>query len=260
MKPTTTTTAQAHAYRNRLFPGYDSPFATTDPEFHERYDNFAFGEVPASDDLDDKTRLMAVLAALIGCQGLATFQAMTKGAFNAGVTPVEVKEIVYQAVPYMGLGRVLPFIHATNELLEHRLVTLPLEGQATTTIDERLEAGRQKQIDIFGPEMADFAESGPEETRHINRWLVENCFGDYYTRTGLGDARREMVTFCFLLAQGGCESQVLSHAQGNMRVGNDKAFLIKVVSQCIPYIGYPRCLNAIQSVKQAAAAMEIAAE
>ena len=122
---------QAHEYRSRLFPGFDSPLAVTDPEFSERFDRFAFGEVAHSDDLDDRTRLMAILAALVGCQGVEAYQAMAKGAFNVGVTPVEMKEIVYQAVPYLGLGRVLPFLHATNELLEHRLVDLPLEGQAT---------------------------------------------------------------------------------------------------------------------------------
>ncbi|HIY82707.1 carboxymuconolactone decarboxylase family protein [Rubneribacter sp.] len=244
---------QAHEYRSRLFPGFDSPLAVTDPEFSERFDRFAFGEVAHSDDLDDRTRLMAILAALVGCQGVEAYQAMAKGAFNVGVTPVEMKEIVYQAVPYLGLGRVLPFLHATNELLEHRLVDLPLEGQATTQVDARLEAGIQKQVDIFGEGMADFCESGPEETRHINRWLAANCFGDYYTRTGLDDAQREMITFCFLAAQGGCEPQLKSHVKGNMHVGNDKAFLIKVASQLVPYIGYPRCLNALRCIEEAAA-------
>lgn len=247
---------QACDYRRRLFPGFDSPLMCTDPEFVERMDNFAFGDVPASDDLDDRTRLMAILAALIGTQAVDLFKAMAKGAFNVGVTPVEVKEIVYQSTPYVGMGRMLPFLYAVNELLEHRLVELPLEGQATTTADTRLEAGAQKQVDIFGPHMADFYQSGPEDKRHINRWLAENCFGDYYTRTGLDDAQREMITFCYLAAQGGCEPQLTSHAQGNMRVGNDRAFLIKIVSQCVPYIGYPRSLNALRCIDEAAAALE----
>ena len=50
----TTINEQAQAYRKRLFPGFDSPLASTDPEFVERLDRFAFGEVPASDDLDDQ--------------------------------------------------------------------------------------------------------------------------------------------------------------------------------------------------------------
>ncbi len=39
-----------------------------------------------------------------------------------------------------------------------------------------------------------------------------------------------------------------------MRVGNGREFLIKVVSQCLPYIGYPRSLNALRCVNEAAKA------
>jgi len=89
------------------------------------------------------------------------------------------------------------------------------------------------------------------KTGHINRWLAENCFGDYYTRKGLTLSERELITFCFLAAQGGCEPQLTAHAKGNMNMGNDKAFLLSVVSQCLPYIGYPRSLNAITCINKA---------
>ena len=74
----TTINEQAQAYRKRLFPGFDSPLASTDPEFVERLDRFAFGEVPASDDLDDRTRMMAILASLVGAQAIDLFKAMAK--------------------------------------------------------------------------------------------------------------------------------------------------------------------------------------
>ena len=35
-----------------------------------------------------------------------------------------------------------------------------------------------------------------------------------------------------------------------------KRFLIKVVSQCLPYIGYPRSLNAIRCIYEAADKVE----
>ncbi|HIZ75367.1 MAG TPA: carboxymuconolactone decarboxylase family protein, partial [Candidatus Mediterraneibacter stercoravium] len=151
-----------------------------------------------------------------------------------------------------GIGRVRPFFDVVNEVLTEKEIALPLEGQATTTIEDRVEKGEQAQVDIFGEGMKGFAASGPEESRHINRWLSGNCFGDYYTRTGLDYSQREMITFCFLAAQGGCEPQLTSHAAGNMKVGNDKAFLIKIISQCLPYIGYPRSLNALRCVNEAA--------
>ncbi len=242
----------AKEYHEKMFPGYKSDFLRTDPEFIERFDNFAFDEVVNQDDLDGHTRFMAILATLIGCQGTDEFRAMLPAAFNFGVTPVEIKEIVYQAVAYLGIGRVFPFLKITNEVLEANGIPLPLPGQATTTAQNRREAGTQAQVDIFGEHMRDFWQSGPEESRHINKWLADNCFGDYYTRTGLDFKQREMITFCFLAAQGGCEPQLTSHAAANMKIGNDKVFLIKIISQCLPYIGYPRSLNALRCVNDAA--------
>ena len=244
----------AKEYHERMFPGYVSDFLRTDPEFIERFDNFAFDEVVNQEgqELGDKTRFMAILATLLGCQGIDEFKAILPAALRFGVTPVEAKEIVYQAVAYLGIGRVFPFLKATNAVLEDMGISLPLEGQAMTTTENRREMGTQAQVDIFGEGMKDFWKSGPEDSRHINYWLADNCFGDYYTRTGLSYAQREMITFCFLAAQGGCEPQLTSHAAGNMKVGNDKAFLIKVISQCLPYIGYPRSLNALACVNKAA--------
>ena len=224
-------------------------YRRTDPEFAEHFEHFAFDEVvnEPGQQLDDITRHLAILAVLLGCQGIDEFRTVLPRALDSGVTPVMAKEVIYQAVDYLGIGRVRPFLDAANEILTARGVELPLEGQATTTMENRLERGAQAQVDIFGDGMRDAWKNG-----HINRWLAANCFGDYYTRTGLDLAQREMITFCFLAAQGGCEPQLTSHAAGNMNLGNDKEFLIRVVSQCLPYIGYPRSLNAIACVNKAA--------
>lgn len=220
----------------------------TDPEFAERFEHFAFTEVPGEENqqLDDKTRYMAILAALIGCGGVEAYREMLPKALENSITPIAAKEIVYQAADYLGYGRMLPFINVTNEVFTERGIRLPLDGQATTTMDNRLEKGIEVQAEIFGRQMKE-----AWKTSHINRWLAANCFGDYYTRNGLKLAERELITFCFLMAQGGCEPQLIAHSKGNINMGNDKAFLIKVVSQCLPYIGYPRSLNAISCVGKA---------
>lgn len=224
-------------------------YRETDPEFSERFEHFTFVEVPNEEgqQLDEVTRHMAILATLLGCQGVDEFKLELPRALDAGISPIMVKEVVYQAVDYLGIGRVKPFLDAANDVLVERGVKLPLEGQATTTMENRLEKGIQAQVDIFGDGMKEAWKNG-----HINRWLAANCFGDYYTRTGLDLAQREMITFCFLAAQGGCEPQLIAHAGGNMNLGNDKEFLVKVVSQCLPYIGYPRSLNAITCINKAA--------
>ena len=238
-------------------------FRKNDPEFAERFEHFAFEEVvnEPGQKLDAATRHLAILATLLGCQGIDAFREELPAALDSGVTPVMAKEVVYQAVDYLGIGRVMPFLKAANEVLEARGVTLPLEGQATTTLEDRLEKGAQAQADIFGPHMLEAWKQGAkhililerdQELGGILNQCIHNGFGDYYTRTGLDLKQREMVTFCYLAAQGGCEPQLTAHAKGNMNLGNDKEFLTKVVSQCLPYIGYPRSLNAIACINKAA--------
>lgn len=226
-------------------------YYNTDPEFMERLEHFAKEEVVKEPgmELPDETRYLAILATLLGCQGLDVYKVMLPVALDHGLTPVMVKETVYQAVDYLGIGRVMPFLSAANAILKARGVELPLPLQATTTMENRLEKGADVQAEIFGEHMKEAWKAG-----HINRFLAANCFGDYYTRGGLDLKQREMITFCFLLAQGGCEPQLIAHAKGNMNLGNDREFLIKVVTQCLPYIGYPRSLNAVNCINKAAEA------
>lgn len=226
-------------------------YRITDPEFVERVEHFTFDEVvnDPEQQLDEETRWLAILAALIGAQSAEVFRKLLPQALDAGLSPVAVKEMVYQAVDYLGLGRALPFLDITNEVFALRGIALPLEGQGTTTLDDRLEKGAQAQAEIFGEQMLEAWKAGT-----VNRWLAANCFGDYYTRGGLDLKARELITFCFLAAQGGCEPQLVAHSQGNMNLGNDKDFLLRVVLQILPYIGYPRSLNAITCINKAAEA------
>ena len=65
-------------YHEKMFPGYVSKFLETDPEFIERFDNFAFDEVINMPDIggkevDGRTRHMAILATLLGRQGIDEF-------------------------------------------------------------------------------------------------------------------------------------------------------------------------------------------
>ena len=110
----------------------------TDPEFMERYEQFAEIEVVNEEGqmLPEDTRYMAVLATLLGCQGIDMYKVILPRALKAGLTAVMVKEIVYQSVDYLGIGRVLPFLKATNEIFTKQGITLPLEGQATTTSED----------------------------------------------------------------------------------------------------------------------------
>jgi 4-carboxymuconolactone decarboxylase len=244
-------TEQARKNHDELFPGHGSTLAVTDPELVDYFDNFAFYEVLRCDTLDTRTRLMVQLAALVAVQGLSEYRVMLGAALTVGVSPVEVKEIVYQAVPYVGMGKVFDFLHATNDMLTARGVQLPLENQSTTTPETRAEKGLAVQKQIVGGERVDaMYANAPADELHIQRYLSANCFGDHLTRTGLDLPTRELLTFAMLISMGGCEPQAKGHVAANLNVGNDRQTLLSVATQLLPFIGYPRTLNAIRAIDE----------
>jgi 4-carboxymuconolactone decarboxylase len=133
-----------NAVRNHeaFFPNHESKLQNTDPEFIELFDNWAFDEVIEQTSLDAKPRATLILASTIASQSLGEYKVMVGAALNVGVTPVEIKEVLYQAVPYVGIAKVFDFLHATNEILANKGVELPLPDQATT-----LSAEPQRVLD-----------------------------------------------------------------------------------------------------------------
>jgi 4-carboxymuconolactone decarboxylase len=243
----------ARRNHDQLFPGHVSTLAATDPELVEYFDNFAFDEVLQHGSLEVRTRLIVQLAAMIAGQALREYRVMAGAALTVGVTPVQIKEIVYQAVPYVGMGKVFDFLHATNDVFTERGIELPLPSQSTTTPQDRLTKGRHVQGEVVGHDAVDaMYANAPADLAHIQRYLSGNCFGDHLTRTGLDLATRELITFSFLISLGGCDPQVKGHVRGNLNVGNDRARLIEVVTQLLPFIGYPRSLNAINAINEIA--------
>jgi 4-carboxymuconolactone decarboxylase len=246
--------SRAQENHDELFPGHVSTLALSDPELIEIFDNFAFDEVLRHGSLDSRTRLMVQLASMIASQAVREYRVMLGAAITVGVTPVEIKEIVYQAVPYVGMAKVFDFLHATNDVLKERGVELPLPPQSTTTPENRAEKGLAVQKEIIGGELVDkLYSSSPKDQLHIQQYLSANCFGDHLSRTGIDLRTRELLTFSMLVSLGGCEPQVKGHVTANLRVGNDRARLIDVLTQLLPFIGYPRTLNGLRIVDEVTA-------
>lgn len=176
-----------------------------------------------------------------------------KGALNAGATPDEIRETIYQTMPYVGFAR------AKNALIEMQLAfeeagISELKDQGTTTDADRVQKGEDTQVAIFGDRMRGFANSGTGDQKHINNWLSGNCFGDYYTRKVLDLKQRELITFTAIITLGCCDPQAKAHVAGNLGVGNTRQDLIDAATIALPYIGYPRTLNAISAINAAAPA------
>ena len=252
--PITKNAVNNHA---ELFPNLESKLQKTDPEFIELFDNWAFDEIIRQSQLDTKTRVMMILASTIASQALGEYKIMVGAALNVGLTPVVIKEILYQSVPYVGVAKVFDFLHATNALFQERGIELPLEGQSTTTAKTRFKKGVAAQKTIFGGAIDKMRQQAPQDQLHIQDFLAANCFGDYYTRTGIDLKTRELLTFAMLISLGGCEPQVKGHVAGNLKVGNDRTRLIDLVTQLLPYIGYPRTLNALRAIDEIVPARKV---
>jgi 4-carboxymuconolactone decarboxylase len=242
----------AHQNHEELFPNHKSTLKVTDPELIEVFDNFAFDEIIATSKLDTKTRVMLILASIIGSQAVSEYRMMVGAALNVGVTPIEIKEILYQSVPYVGMAKAFDFVHATNEVMSSRGIQLPLEGQSTTSPKTRYDKGLAIQKAVFGETIDRMYEQSPKDQLHIQRFLSANCFGDYYTRNGIDIKVRELVTLSILIVLGGVESQIKGHIQGNLNIGNDKDTLLDLMTQLLPWVGYPRTLNALQCLNEVA--------
>ena len=91
-------------------------------------------------------------------------------------------------------------------------------------------------------------DAAPADCKHFQRYLTGNCFGDTVARDGLDLPTRELLTFAMLASLGGCDAQVKGHVAGNLNVGNDRARLLSVLTVLIPFIGYPRTLNALAAI------------
>jgi 4-carboxymuconolactone decarboxylase len=200
--------------------------------------------------LDPRTRLMVQLAAIIASHAVAEYRVMLGGALNLGVTPIEVKEIVYQAVPYVGMAKVFDILHVTNDVFAQRGIPLPLPSQSTTTPETRMDKGLAVQRELLGGKLDQMYANAPKDQLHVQRSLSANCFGDYITRGGVDLRTRELLTLSMLAALGGCESQLAGHVALNLVAGNDRARMIATVTQLIPFIGYPRSLNAFRVIDE----------
>jgi 4-carboxymuconolactone decarboxylase len=251
-KPVAKLNEVAQQNHEEWFPNHKSVLKQSDPELIEIFDNFAFDEVIRSSKLDVKTRVMMTLAAAIGAQGVSEYKILLGAALNVDVSPIQIKEILYQAVPYVGMAKAFDFIHATNEVFSARGISLPLEGQSTTSPETRFEKGLAAQKAIFGEAIDKMREQSPKDRLHIQDFLSANCFGDFYTRSGLDLKTRELLTLSILIALGGVEDQIKGHIRGNLNVGNDRTILVSLMTQLLPWVGYPRTLNALKCLGEIA--------
>jgi 4-carboxymuconolactone decarboxylase len=112
------------------------------------------------------------------------------------------------------------------------------------------ERGERLLRKVDGDKVADNLLRAYEDVApDFTRYLVEFAFGEIYAREG--DLRhRELVAIASLATMGGCDPQLETHVHGAFNAGLSEAEIVEAVMTLIPYVGFPRALNAMAVVKR----------
>ncbi len=239
----------AEKNRQKFLGDYQSLLTRTDPDLIAMKERLVYGEIVERGTLNDHQRMLVTLVALAASRTLEEMKIQTEAALRVGLSPVEIKEALYQCAPYIGFPGTESALRLVNEAFVEKGIPLPVESQATVTEESRFRDGLTAQKAIFGDSIDKMHASAPEGQKDIMvNCLSAFCFGDFYTRKGLDLKTRELLTFSIVSALGGCEAQVKAHVQGNANMGNTRQNLIDALAQMLPYIGFPRTLNALGCV------------
>jgi len=116
--------------------------------------------------------------------------------------------------------------------------------------NERLKKGTERLKEVDGHAGENVISSLSGVAPDVGKYIIEFAFGDIYCRDGLSLQEREMITITSLLTAGGCEPQLEVHINGSLNVGIAPRKIIETFIQCIPYTGFPKVLNAVNTAKK----------
>ena len=242
---------QTEQNMQKLFHTHAAGEEGTDPEFMQILQGFIFGDIFDTGDLDNRMRELVTITVLTALSALPQLKAHVGAGLNAGCTPVEIREAIYQCAPFIGFPKTLNAISAMNEVFAQRGIALPLPKQGTlTSSQERYEKGLAIQAPVYADEIKDRYTWLPKPfDQAVPRLLTELCFGDFNTRNGLDSKTRELLTVVLLASMGGGEVQVKSHVEGALKVGNARADVVCALVHASGYMGLPRLFNALNTCK-----------
>lgn len=231
---------------NELYKDARIPSHIADSELFELVNKIVYGELYQQGQLSDKERELILIATITTLQTNTILRTHIYSALNSGLTPVEITEAIFHCTPYIGLAKSLEAINIASEVYKEKNLNIP-ESQSTVTEYNRWDKGNESQTAIFG----DMHNVKPAdgEPRFGRSFLPDYCFGDFYTRSGLSLEQHELLTWVAIATLGGCDSQLNSHTNGNKNLGKSMDYMIEVLTDMMPFIGYPRTLNALSAIE-----------
>lgn len=123
--------------------------------------------------------------------------------------------------------------------------------------ENRFQHGLEKmmeyqQKDSTGPSgHVALSESLADLAPDVPRYMVEFAFGDIYGRPGLNKQEQLLVTIAALTTLG-TDQQIRLNVNTGINVGLSIEKIVGAVVHLIPYIGFPKVLNALDVIKDVA--------
>ena len=224
----------------------------TDPEFMQILQRYIFGELCYTGSLDNRMRELVTITVLSTISALPQLKAHVQASLNAGCTPVEIREAVYQCAPFIGFPQTLNAIAAMNQVFSDNGISLPLPEQKTVESEEdRYRKGRAIQEPLYGSRIQErYAWLPGEFAQAVPRLLTQLAFGDFATRAGLDTKTRELLIVVLLAALGDGEAQVRSHVEGALKAGNTREEIVCALVHASGYMGIPRLINALNASEE----------
>ena len=90
----------------------------------------------------------------------------------------------------------------------------------------------------------------------LTKMVVEFAFGDVYARPGLDNKQKVLTTISALVAQG--TPQIGMHVVTGLNVGLTPDEIAGCIMHLIPYVGFPRVLNALRVAQEVFAEQGVA--
>ncbi|WP_291456444.1 carboxymuconolactone decarboxylase family protein [Actinomyces sp. oral taxon 448] len=240
-------TPEARRTFTRLFGTEPTPHPT-DPELLEILQNEIFGEVFATPGLTDAEREMLTVAVLAAMQTLPQLRAHLGAALNTGLTPLQLRETIYQCAPYIGWPKTLNAVGTLGEALTAAGVKTPLEPAGAVAYEDREAAGAAIQTPLYGEEVKEVFAALPEPYgEFLPHLLTSNAFGDIETRGVLDVPTRELIVLVVVAALGAA-TQLGPHVAGAIRAGNSRQKAAAALVQVLPYIGGPYAMSGLALV------------
>lgn len=113
-----------------LFHSHAAGEEGTDPEFMQILQGYIFGDACYTGSLDNRMRELVTITTLTVLSTLPQLKAHVQASLNAGCTPVEIREAIYQCAPFIGFPKTLNAISTMNDAFTETVSSCHCPGKA----------------------------------------------------------------------------------------------------------------------------------